>query len=319
VVGGTRTVRITVDGGASWTVACFPEGIGGWVRGLTLRGRRAWAVAGTEAQPVMIRSTDGGQTWSATPMPVQGFLLTDLAFLDEDHGWIVGSRPATDTGFSPVNGGGGIVFRTVDGGQTWEVAHDFPFDQVGRLNRVAFVDASHGFTFGLTRTGQPVLLATDDAGTTWAERTVPGGISEVRDLVFVDPQRSWLLGIAYDQKPDGSRPTVAIVMASNDGGATWAEQRRTVEMNVFDLDFTDAENGFFVGDRNGSSWLVSTSDGGGHWNEAAVPGRAVTAIDFTDPRHGWIGGMQGACLRVTSDGGSTWASRLIDGAPNNCS
>jgi photosystem II stability/assembly factor-like uncharacterized protein len=318
LVGGANSVRITDDAGATWTVACMPDGTGGWVRGITVRGRNAWAVAGTPAAPVMIRSTDAGQTWRAIPVPATGVALNDLTFLDENHGWIAGTRPAGDTG-NPVLGAGGVVFRTTDGGTTWEIAHEFSPEELSRLVRVTFTDHRHGIAFGQNQAGQPALLATGDAGATWSSRIVPDGIGEVRDLVFVDQQHAWLLGIRYERLPDGTHPTVGIIMASSDGGITWTEQRRTTGMNVFDLDFTDPHHGHVIGDAKGASWLVSTTDGGATWKESEVPGRALTVVDFSDPDHGWVAGLQGACLRVTTDGGTTWNSARIDGPSTSCS
>jgi photosystem II stability/assembly factor-like uncharacterized protein len=318
---GTGAVRLTSDGGETWTLACFPEGVGGYVRAITVRGRRVWAVAGTNDQPVVVRSEDGGEHFVPVPIGVQGFGLSDITFVDEDHGWAVGSRLGGDTRFGPQYGGGGLVLRTGDGGRTWEVADDLPFDLVGGLRRVAFVDRSHGFALGQTRGNNPLLLASADSGSTWQARTVPGGIGEVRDLTFVDDQRGWLLGLSGENKrPDGSIPTVAIVMGTTDGGATWDEQWRMAGMNVWEFDFTDSQTGFVIGELadRAQSALLATSDGGTSWTLSDVPGRALTTIDFSDARHGWVGGMQGACVRVTDDGGRTWASRRVEDPPGPC-
>jgi photosystem II stability/assembly factor-like uncharacterized protein len=315
LAGGTRAIRRTSDGGTTWTSGCFPEGIGGSVRGLTIRGQRAWAVAGTNDQPTVIQSEDGGEHWLPAPFPARGFSPNDISFIDETHGWAIGSRPGTDPKYGPQYGGGALVFRTSDGGRTWETAADLPFEMVGGLRRVTFVDNTNGFVLGQTRTNDPLLLATADAGITWQTRTLPGGISEVRDLTFLDDQRGWMLGISHDS----NRTNIGIVLRTTDGGSTWQEQWRMVGMTIWELDFTDTQNGFVIGgDPTGKSKLVATSDGGSTWSLSDVPGPALTTIDFSDATHGWVAGMMGACVRVTNDGGKTWASWQIAGTPGPC-
>ena len=63
----------------------------------------------------VMRTTDGGRSWSELPVGNLANLLIDIYFTDEMHGWVVGGRG----GFSydrlkPV------ILYTADGGATWE-------------------------------------------------------------------------------------------------------------------------------------------------------------------------------------------------------
>ncbi|MBK8478962.1 MAG: hypothetical protein IPL39_22545 [Opitutaceae bacterium] len=58
-----------------------------------------------------------------------------------------------------------------------------------------------------------------------------------------------------------------------------------------------------VGERG---HILLSDDQGGTWRQAPVPTRAtLTAVTFTDPRHGWAVGHLGTLLR-TVDAGETW-------------
>ena len=80
------------------------------------------------SQDFLLETNDGGETWSrfdfpASPIPSD---LSKLYFLDEMHGWIIGS------------GDGGAVsgnYRTIDGGQTWQSMNDL----IGTYSRIEFL------------------------------------------------------------------------------------------------------------------------------------------------------------------------------------
>ena len=52
----------------------------------------------------VLRTVDGGATWSKIPVPVRNTLLS-VQFVDDDNGWIVGR--------------GGVVLHSSDSGLTW--------------------------------------------------------------------------------------------------------------------------------------------------------------------------------------------------------
>lgn len=69
-----------------------------------------WAAGGNSA-PAVLSTSDGGRTWqSATPQP-SSHPLTDLTFVDVNHGWTIGSYDA--------NSGAPVILATTDGGRTW--------------------------------------------------------------------------------------------------------------------------------------------------------------------------------------------------------
>ncbi len=118
------------NGGSSWELV-FDKG--GWA--VTFVSRTAgWAIADN-----MLAETKTGTLWEEVPIPSGSLFpsfrapyLTDIQFVDELTGWIVGSQPA--------------VMHTVDGGQSW-------YSQgvdigVSRLMSVDFLNSTHGWTSG---------------------------------------------------------------------------------------------------------------------------------------------------------------------------
>jgi photosystem II stability/assembly factor-like uncharacterized protein len=107
-----KAVYSTSDGGANWSAAADP-GLSGHLAGLgspsasrAFLGLSRWSLLGT---------ADTGASW-ADAVPVDqvcesGFGV--VRFVDPDHGWAAAGNPACSVG---------TVWRTTDGGSTWQVA-----------------------------------------------------------------------------------------------------------------------------------------------------------------------------------------------------
>ena len=66
----------------------------------------------------MMKTLDGGATWTAWSMSAHASILIDTYFVDALHGWVVGGKsseptPTTRDKLKPV------VLETTDGGATW--------------------------------------------------------------------------------------------------------------------------------------------------------------------------------------------------------
>jgi photosystem II stability/assembly factor-like uncharacterized protein len=263
-----------------------------------------------------LRTTDGGTTWTKATAPPEATRVADLFFIDDDRGWAVGTSPAPNG--NDKTGSGGLVLATRDGGRTWGLLQRFPPDVAGGLRRVSFVDASHGWALGQTAAGVPAALATTDGGVSWRTVSLPEELREARDLVFLDESHGWILGEVAVPLDGGVVQSVTLILATADGGATWSEQSRTPDTVMWDLDFLDANRGWAIGNVMGAGRLLTTTDGGVNWTLSTVPGRSLTTVAFVDDTHGWAGGMQGACIYVTTDGGRSWEGRSPD-KPGPCS
>ncbi len=108
------------------------------------------------AKAWLYTTADGGQTWSGNPLPATyNYFYTGSPslFLDPSLGWVLADDAS----------GGGQVFRTQDGGQTWTLVKKLTW--VGTLD---FVDAQTGWA--IAKAGEAVaLVSTSDGGNKWIE------------------------------------------------------------------------------------------------------------------------------------------------------
>jgi len=104
-------VRVTADGGRTWSPAAQVQNVGLGV--CALDARHAWIATGTTRQAVggLFATSDGGRSWTRsarfTKIP-----LAAVYFADEDDGWAVA---AGSTGAAAMRG----IYATSDGGRHW--------------------------------------------------------------------------------------------------------------------------------------------------------------------------------------------------------
>ena len=97
-----------------------------------------------------------------------------------------------------------------------------------------------------------------------------------------------------------------LILGTTDGGATWSTQSSSGPY-LWHVTCVDAKHVWAVGPRG---VLMRSIDGGRTWQAEQVTGVDMTAsggggIAFADAEHGWI--ASGDAVRVSSDGGATWA------------
>jgi photosystem II stability/assembly factor-like uncharacterized protein len=98
---------------------------------------------------------------------------------------------------------------------------------------------------------------------------------------------------------------MGIIVATDDGGATWTVQQpaSTTGSILLDVEFVDAQRGW----ATGMGELLRTTDGGRTWTSSKLPGDMYD-LGFVDARRGFAAG-RGVVL-ATTDGGLTWEPRL---------
>ena len=190
-IDGRLTIVRTEDG-REWVpaeqVPLALEGEAGFAAsgsGLAVAGsRHAWIGTGGGSHARVLRTTDGGRTWTAarTPMaagPTGG--IFGVAFRDTLNGVAVGGS-YTDTTSAALN-----VLRTRDGGRTWElVSRSAP---VGVRYGVAYVPGTEpAMLVAVGPSGSGYSL---DDGETWhrIDRTGYNAVS------FSGPEDGWAAGV----------------------------------------------------------------------------------------------------------------------------
>jgi photosystem II stability/assembly factor-like uncharacterized protein len=232
------TVLLTADGGAGWTVV---EQVEIDVKAIAATdARHAWVVgnalgaAGEPGASAVLRTTDGGETWSRTGFAMAQ--LADVAFADERHGWLVAldrvwssrdggrtwklrrqlkmtvltgvdgvdARNAYVAGWDTLDGAP-FVLTTDDGGASWSRRLiDLEAPEPGALQSQQIACSGPEHVWVTCKAG---VMASADAGRTWALQTSPAG--EPLGIAAADADH--VLATTYDQP----------ILASSDGGATW--------------------------------------------------------------------------------------------------
>jgi photosystem II stability/assembly factor-like uncharacterized protein len=238
----------------------------GQIRGMQqVSGDRGWVIKGGQ----LFWTEDGGFTWKdISPVDSQSMNLLTADFLNETHGWLVGQNQLT---------GEISVFRTVDGGGTWEPISisqrgeifDHPIQTVYTSfidSRTGWVALKHGSSSNFSLGS---LYGTVDGGLTWSELTLPVG----GPIYFKSPSDGWVAGGASGGE----------LFVTTDGGKSWENQGLTLRPEGEDAEqfyglptFVDQQNGYLpltVADPESPRVEVFASgDGGASWSLAtAVP------------------------------------------------
>lgn len=259
---------------------------------------------------LIVRSADGGHTWKdshrdrATASPDLPVLMA-CAFADESRGWAVGRA--------------GTILATSDSGANWTAQRTPSSGAI--LDAVAAVGTEHVWAVGREPDSdggmsgdRAVFWASEDGGTTWRARRLPG-VSNLRGVAFADARHGWVVG--GDMSGE-----YGLVLATSDGGVHWREQVRYRLTFFSQVTCTDADHAWAVGgpqqypvssDETPPPLIAATSDGRTWTTQLASDANTngqLRDISFSDPSTGWAVGSE--ALLSTADGGSTWTTHAMD-------
>jgi photosystem II stability/assembly factor-like uncharacterized protein len=325
------TVIKTVDGGVTWNRQ--DVGVDNYIKAIDfVDANHGWAVGDGG---VVLRTTDGGETWLPAYPPGDVAGLTSVSFVDQSVGYAVSvgemALKTTDGGvtwkpllktnnYSPeavhfvsrtvgwIVGDYGQIMKTTDGGDSWTSQGDLLPDD-GSYTSVYFLNASVGWV-----TSDHAILRTVNGGVTWQRTEVAPMTSSVSGVRFVDAGHGWATAVrqVIDPVPSVGIPMVGVVLRTDDGGATWAEVDLGREKRPTAVSFTDPDHGYVVGSGYPGCVLESTSDGGKTWTSLVHGSTAgVADVSATGTSTAIASCRDGSILR-TIDGGSTWETRTTD-------
>jgi photosystem II stability/assembly factor-like uncharacterized protein len=222
---------LETDDGQTWSaVTGLPAGAPQMVCGLSVVDESVVYASGTNypfgfadnAPPAMLKTLDGGASWSAIDMRAHAALLVDTWFPTPDRGWVVGGR--ADPGFPPGPDGRDnvkpVVLLTEDGGLTWvdrvaDLHDELPLGEWGW--KIQFLDERLGFV-SLENFRDGAVLKTTDGGEHWERVPVddPQQNTNLEGVGFLDAKRGWVGGWGTDFSGGQSS-------ATDDGGETWRD------------------------------------------------------------------------------------------------
>ena len=319
--GESERILVTEDGGAHWidvtpldqTLLMSTDAT---ALAFFLDVDHAWATFGQEPygspdEVPIWRTSDGGASWSASPLPEIASLIETynpyhFFFLDENHGWFMA---ALGGGMQKVYS---AIYATSDGGATWARTLDpytdievQSFDKAGMV----FADSMHGW---ITDDGRGVksglyILISGDGGVTWLPSPLPEPAGEPGLFIGSDCGTYWpemtsslagsvigrCLTIAGDEPSE-----VTYLYTTSDGGTTWSYASYPGGQAIFfsqTIIYALAEE-MFATINAGSSWeLIKQVSWQGQFS-------------FVDVDHGWAVARAGEeiALVCTEDGLETW-------------
>jgi photosystem II stability/assembly factor-like uncharacterized protein len=223
--------------------------------------------------------------------------------------------------------GKGQLYRTQDGGQSWQLIWSKPGTFIRSLG---FIDAKHGFLGNLGTglaavTDKTPLYETKDGGVTWEPAKI--GAALIPGVCSIDILKSRSIhegdiSERYYIHAGGRANGPAKLLRSEDGGETWA----LIDLSdragmILDVKFFDPNIGFVFaatsGDLSQSNALIlKTTDGGRTWRQVYRSLRLNEIIwkaSFANDRVGYAtvqnddaANVQ-QCVVKTVDGGEHWS------------
>jgi len=244
----------TTDGGVTWKKKTGVNALA-----LYFQNRRSGWLAGNYGS--LMRTSDGGASWkefdgieSLLGGPVKSrdfvFAFSSISFVDKRNGWLIGNLYGESAAYL------GGIFRTQDGGATWQkqslkvtssAGTDSPV--AGMFKSIHFTDAQTGVVCGEIVEGDQkylIVLHTSDGGRSWRQYKTP--IRGYYATSFVDAKNGWSVSAIPEE--DGSTNLFSgTIMKTSNGGISWKEEFKVNSGGLFDIYFVTANRGWIVGEQ----------------------------------------------------------------------
>ena len=241
----------STDGGASWANYSLPTYAMGMAADPLVSGRLF--VSGynysTYPVPVVMTSTDYGQSWSTTVLDP-----------DTSYAYCVAFDPV-QTGTAYAGCLYGLTFKTTDGGAHWDSACTGLPARVS-VEALAVNAANPDIVVAAASDG---VYRTTDAGGSWARA---GDMTTAFDVALTPANPALAYCLGYDTAP--------CLYVSTDSGATWALQPGNVQQSKGGSLITDPSDGDVVYSP-GATGVNKTTDRGAHW-AAANAGIRIASV-----------------------------------------
>ena len=239
----------------------------------------------------------------------------DIVFIDKNRGWYVN--------------GSGKIYKTEDGGLTWQKQIDKP----GSFFRtIAFIDENVGFAGTVGTDYFPnvqdtiPLYGTTDGGKSWNPVSYSGNY--VKGLCAIDVVKEQYINHgAIDYKHHlfavGRVGSPANLLVSHDDGKTWISQSMNEDCKMlFDIKMFDKNEGIACAASSeniaeSNAMILKTSDGGKTWTkvyQSNRPFETTWKTSFPTREVGYVTiqsynpdtNVNQQRIAKTTDGGNTW-------------
>lgn len=268
--GDSGIVIHTTNGGINWEYQ--NTGIKNNIQNLFFLDKmHGWAISSYD-HTYLLKTIDGGMTWSMDSTSFKGHYLASVIFLDTLKGFISASDVP--------------IYYTVDGGLNWLRAEidTFAYYPGGGF---AFYDHNFGFSFGGSFDIVGIIWKTTDGGIHWKGRN--SGMDPIKKIHFFDSLN--IFGISGDMEVGITK------YVSSDGGENWEVETLPEFGFPLNLSFRTKSEAW-VPLVSFTPIFYVTKDSGNTWNSYPVPGGyTIYDISFPDSLHGYAVGLDGVILK----------------------
>ncbi|MBS1249316.1 MAG: Xyloglucanase Xgh74A [Chloroflexi bacterium] len=268
----------------------------------------------------ILRSRDGGATWEELGVE-NGIREDELYFgslyMHPENPDILFGAAGNDAYIWALDYDIGAIYRTKDGGDTWERVLDLP-----NASAVEICENDPDVVYAASASA---FYRSDDGGDTWQRLGGSGDLQQTGIAFWGSPDE--VAGFPIDMQCDFRDPMRIFVnnygggnFLSEDGGATWVNASRgytgatmheiIVAPNNPAQVFATARSGVFTSQNGGETW-----QGLSHGVARAMEAYAIAVNPF-DPSHLITTvGDAGPVPKISHDGGQTWreAEPVVDG------
>ncbi|MFA6980887.1 MAG: YCF48-related protein [Ignavibacteriaceae bacterium] len=290
LVGAQPTIHLkTVDGGITWIYQTQSESnrtfdnlYNVWFKDVN----NGIAIGGATLGSLVVRTTDGGQTWIPIKAPFGSVLYGITGFGNKI--W--------------MSGGGGLLVYSSDFGDNWQTLTPMPS---GTIYSIKFPSSLIGYAAGF----DGVFHKTTNGGETWhgGYLTVGQKTLNIQSIYFLNEN------IGY------ASCSYQMVAKTTDGGENWSaiiNDTTTATITSYSVHFVNENLGFVVGKLGtGIDVIRKTTDGGSTWTlKTNITGKDLRAVTFRNENNGIIVGYSLKAL-YTTDGGENWGVPTFNNLP----
>jgi photosystem II stability/assembly factor-like uncharacterized protein len=262
--GGSAYILHTTDGGSNWQIQ-FSENY--LLTSIDFADAMTGYAVGSVPPGIVLKTTNSGNNWF-TVATSTFYPIKDVDFVNAHTGWV-----CSDDLF-----GGGGVFRTTDGGSTWQ-----RLTEPGEFSKLFFLNKDTGW---VNANGtQKRLYRTLNGGLNWELQSVFP--QQINDIFFVNYENGYV-----------SLPS--LFYRSSNGGVSWQSSQVSGEGGI-GLSFVNDSTGW-----SGKDFYVvaKTVNYGVNWFLQTVPSGNSFTVEGVDEQIAFAGRIG---LSKTTDGGGLTA------------
>ncbi|MDP4176332.1 MAG: YCF48-related protein, partial [Bacteroidota bacterium] len=247
-----------------------------------------WIVGGSYYS-VILRTTDGGESWKEIDSAKNLGQLYRIRFSDKNNALIMGQF--------------GSLHRTTDAGNSWNQLRDENIF----IRSVSFADENAGWAVG----DSGLILNTTDGGNNWVKQYYD------RDRLLysvhaIDKNNAWATGGMLHRVGEPDVPPKPQVLYTTDGGKHWLEKEGDyLSGGFYFITFHNDSLGWLAG-----KVLLKTTNKGQTWEKIPIDFKSpLNRMQFINDSTGWLSySSDENMILKTTDGGKTWNEQLVDSA-----